>query len=252
LTINVTGNTTALVLESSSDLANLTVPFANPGTQGLDLNTPTTPAAFNALRIYAPDLTAAKTTLWSAIKNANGPGSLTLTDGIYDSGRVNHPNSGIGLARVNDAHGDGHIQIRLARIGDLNLDGSVTISDFIDLASNFNSSGPNITWQEGDLNYDGSVTISDFIDLAANFNSSYAGVSSAASPSNLHLLSSFASAVGVDSSVIGADTRSTGSPAVPEPGGVALLSISVCGVLASRRKTITNNCWLLTLSSLHQ
>ena len=33
----------------------------------------------------------------------------------------------------------------------------------------------NITWQEGDLNYDGQVTISDFIDLASNFNASYSG-----------------------------------------------------------------------------
>jgi hypothetical protein len=55
----------------------------------------------------------------------------------------------------------------------LNLDGEVTISDFIDLASKFNQPG-DLTWQEGDLNYDGHVTISDFIDLAANFNSSYA------------------------------------------------------------------------------
>ena len=31
------------------------------------------------------------------------------------------------------------------------------------------------TWDLGDVNYDHSVTISDFIDLAANFNTSYAG-----------------------------------------------------------------------------
>ena len=46
------------------------------------------------------------------------------------------------------------------------------ISDFIDLASNFNKSG---TWRDGDLNYDGTVTISDFIDLASSFNLSFAG-----------------------------------------------------------------------------
>jgi hypothetical protein len=52
-------------------------------------------------------------------------------------------------------------------VGDLNLDKSVSISDFIDLAANFNQSGG---WQQGDLNFDGTVSISDFIDLAANFN----------------------------------------------------------------------------------
>src|SRR6185436_3314386 len=47
--------------------------------------------------------------------------------------------------------------------GDLNRDRSVTISDFIDLAANFNA--PVTLWSKGDLNYDGTVTISDFIDL---------------------------------------------------------------------------------------
>lgn len=49
--------------------------------------------------------------------------------------------------------------------------GMVTVSDFIDLASNFNSGGG--TWQDGDLNGDGSVSIDDFIDLAANFSTGY-------------------------------------------------------------------------------
>jgi len=52
--------------------------------------------------------------------------------------------------------------------GDLNRDRSVSISDFIDLASRFNQ--PATKWSDGDLNYDGQITISDFIDLAANFN----------------------------------------------------------------------------------
>ncbi len=54
--------------------------------------------------------------------------------------------------------------------GDLNRDGTVSISDFITLSSNFNK--PNATYADGDLNYDGQVTISDFIDLSANFNKS--------------------------------------------------------------------------------
>src|SRR5439155_19903695 len=51
--------------------------------------------------------------------------------------------------------------------GDLNKDGQVSISDFIDLASNFGKT--NAIWSDGDLNLDGTVTIADFIDLAANF-----------------------------------------------------------------------------------
>src|SRR5204863_190872 len=79
--------------------------------------------------------------------------------------------SRIGIAKLSDLHGDPYLLIRPTRIGDLNLDGTVTISDFIDLSSNFGQSGPNITWQEGDLNYDSAVTISDFIELSANFGS---------------------------------------------------------------------------------
>ncbi|HEV8608057.1 MAG TPA: hypothetical protein VGQ99_22165 [Tepidisphaeraceae bacterium] len=51
----------------------------------------------------------------------------------------------------------------------LNLDKMVTISDFIDLSSNFDQMG---SWRQGDGNYDKTVTISDFIDLAANFGQS--------------------------------------------------------------------------------
>ena len=185
------------------------------------LNTPATPGAFNAIRVYAADLATAKSTLWAAVKNANGPGSLTPNDGIYDSGKAAHASTGIGLARINDAHGDSHVQIRLTKIGDLNLDGNVTISDFIDLASNFNTSGPNITWQEGDLNYDGQVSISDFIDLASNFNSSYSAQDTAT-------LANFAQSIGVDPSVIGS--------AVPEPSAFATFGVSTLMLIRCRRK----------------
>jgi len=118
---------------------------------------------------------------------------------------------------VADEHGEQNIFIRPTKVGDLNLDGVVTISDFIDLASNFN--GTNKTWQEGDLNYDGAVTISDFIDLASNFNSSYAGETFPISAADAKTLSDFASAHGV---------------AVPEPAtGLLLLNSAV---LVSRRR----------------
>jgi hypothetical protein len=65
----------------------------------------------------------------------------------------------------------GEVLVLYTLIGDLNLDKSVSISDFIDLASHLNQSG---TWREGDLNSDGLITIADFIDLASNFNQSFA------------------------------------------------------------------------------
>jgi len=103
----------------------------------------------------------------------------------------------------------------------------VTISDFIDLASNFNTIGT-ATWQEGDLNYDRNVTISDFIDLASNFNGSYAGGAGAINSEDVQTLASFAQSVGVDPSIIGS--------AVPEPGTLSLLAIGAMGLMSRRRR----------------
>jgi hypothetical protein len=220
LNVNVTGNNTALILESSEDLKSLTVPFANAGNQSLDLNTPATPGTFNAIRVYAADLATAKLNLWAAIKNANAPGSLTPNDGIFDSSLpANHSNTKIGLALIADAHGDSHVQIRRAKIGDINLDNTVSIADFIDLAAHFNQSGPNITWQEGDINYDGTVSIADFIDLASQFNTTY-------SADDTELVASFAQSLGIDPSIIGS--------AVPEPG-IALALATFLLALRRRR-----------------
>jgi hypothetical protein len=55
-------------------------------------------------------------------------------------------------------------------IGDLNLDRSVTVSDFIDLLTNFNQAGE---WSAGDFNGDGLVTVSDIIDLVSNWGIEY-------------------------------------------------------------------------------
>ncbi|CAK9090439.1 Uncharacterized protein SCF082_LOCUS52628 [Durusdinium trenchii] len=55
---------------------------------------------------------------------------------------------------------------RVALGGDANLDGFVTISDFLALQNNYDQAGG---WHEGDFNGDGYVTISDFLMLQNNF-----------------------------------------------------------------------------------
>jgi len=115
--------------------------------------------------------------------NANATGATLPFDGIIDYGR---PSSTIGLVRV----GEG-IYIRPTHVGDFNLDGLVTIADFIDLAAaNFNTVQP-ITPPDPSLNPDQNVTISDFIDLAANFNSSSNLTLNANSTLNLNASSGF-------------------------------------------------------------
>jgi hypothetical protein len=213
LTLHIHTSDAGVGLLSSMDLKNLIMDVNDPGLQSLDLNSPTTTGDFNAVRIYADDLVAAR----AAVNSYIGHAKQVAGDGISDSGMPAHPGSAIGVAIRPDAHGDNTLLVRLTRIGDLNLDGAVTISDFIDLASHFNSSG---TWQEGDLNYDGIVTISDFIDLASNFNTTYAGIVLPLNPADAQLLADFASAHGVS---------------VPEP--ITALLILPVSLLSRRRRS---------------
>jgi hypothetical protein len=201
----------------------LKVDFENPESESFNLATPATPGAFRSVRVYPTDLVAAKAALYSAIANANAAGAPDPTDGIRDTGLAAHPGSALGIAQLLDVHGDPHILIRPTKLGDLNLDGQVTIADFITLASNFNGGG--VTWQEGDLNYDGFVTIADFISLASNFNSSYSGGSWVVLAQEQAMLSSFAAAHGVEVAV-----------GVPEPGGMVLLLGMGAALLASPRR----------------
>src|SRR5205085_4790244 len=168
----------------------INISYSDPGLQSLDLNSPATAGAFRSVRVYATDLVAAQTSLYSAITNAiANPG-----DGLFDSGMAAHPGSRLAVINSVDLHGGQHLLVRPAAIGDVNLDGSVSIADFITLASNFGASG--IAWGEGDLNYDGTVTIADFIDLASAFGSTYTGEVFPISPEDSAQLAEFAAAHG--------------------------------------------------------
>jgi fibronectin-binding autotransporter adhesin len=98
----------------------------------------------------------------------------------------------------------GEILLKSTIVGDLNLDGTVSIADFIDLAANF-SVTDDATWQKGDLNYDGAITIADFIDLSAHFGQRLAEPGAPMMSEERTMLENFAAGV------------------VPEPGVGALL-----------------------------
>src|SRR6185503_8741583 len=102
-----------VVLNSDQELAGLNVASAAfSDSQGLDLNSPGDAGAFRSVRIYATDLTAAKTSIAIAIASANAPSAVDPHDGIFDSGLAAHPGSKIGMAIVTDAHGDANVLIR--------------------------------------------------------------------------------------------------------------------------------------------
>jgi hypothetical protein len=207
LSLNISGSG-RVKLGADQDLRAVNIAFGEGGLQQLNLASGTGAGDFHQLRVFATDLAAAKSSLYGTLMHAAAnPG-----DGIIDSGLASHPNSAIGIARMTD-----HILIRPTRIGDVNLDGTVTIADFLSLAGNFNAVGA--TWQEGDMNYDMAVTIADFLALAANFNSSYSGQSWEISPEDQLSLATFAESIGAPA-------------AVPEP---ALLGLLPTALLLSRR-----------------
>jgi hypothetical protein len=70
------------------------------------------------------------------------------------------------------------VLVRYTAAGDANIDGTVDLTDFTLLASNFN--GTSKRWYNGDFDYNGTVDLTDFTILASNFN--YTLPSDAAAP----------------------------------------------------------------------
>jgi hypothetical protein len=214
VTRNSDGQDATIVLGADQDLKELFIDFEAPGNQGFDLNSPPAAGGVHEVRVYADDLEGTLRMLNAAIRRTNQEGAISEVDGIFDSGL--HPNSAIGLALRGD-----HVLLRSTRFGDLNLDGRVTISDFIELAANFGTM-ETATWQEGDLNHDGDITIADFIDLASNFNSSYSGGSWEIGQEDAAMLAAFAAQHEVQ---------------VPEPIELMLLPVAA-GMLRRRRRLV--------------
>jgi autotransporter-associated beta strand protein len=210
LTLNITGS--KVIAGTSLDLRGLSIDYGAPGSQTLDLRSQASAPGVRAVRVYSANLDATKADLWNAIINANVPGAADPLDGITDT--FIYPNGRVGIAKMAD-----HVLVRSTRIGDVNLDGSVTISDFIDLSSHFGQIG-SATWQEGDLNYDRSVTIADFIDLASNFGGSYTGEVLPISAADAAMLAEFAEEHGAS---------------VPEPG-IAIMTLGTLGWLGRRNR----------------
>jgi hypothetical protein len=160
--------------------------------QGFDLNSNAAPGQFRSICIYPGD-EAAINQQQHDLRSAIAHALQVSGDGIYDSRIEGQTAMRLGMARRLDPHGDNFILLRPTLVGDLNLDGNVTIADFIDLAAHFGQLDK--TWQEGDINYDGNVSIADFIELAAHFGSSYSGGAVAISAEDQQQLAAFVASV---------------------------------------------------------
>ena len=65
------------------------------------------------------------------------------------------------------------VLVRITLLGDADLDGIVSTSDFVRLQTHF---GQGATWAEGDFNYDGTVTFADFQILEQNFGGTFSPI----------------------------------------------------------------------------
>ncbi|MEO0586897.1 MAG: hypothetical protein AAF078_04575 [Planctomycetota bacterium] len=98
----------------------------------------------------------------------------------------------------------GQARMTVALLADANLDGAVNTSDLAILAGNFD--GTDKTWTTGDYNGDGVVNTPDLAILAGAFGTDLTGASIAA--------------------------------AVPEPGALGFIGVSVTGLIARRRSVV--------------
>jgi murein DD-endopeptidase MepM/ murein hydrolase activator NlpD len=117
--------------------------------------------------------------------------------------------SAAGVLNGNTPMAADHVMNFFVLTGDLNHDRTVSIADFITLASHFSKS--DATYSDGDMNYDGIVSIADFIDLASKFGTTLVNPAAPApqSPASFTLVASddpTADAVGHD--VLGCERQS--------------------------------------------
>jgi hypothetical protein len=149
-----------------------------------------------------------------------GPGIDSSTAALPGNGHY-------ALGYANGADGivaglsSGQIEIKYTLLGDADLDGAVTGSDFTILASNLGKSVS--SWDKGDFDYDGVVSGSDFTALVENLGKSASGASVVLPASDYAAVDAFAEANGLMADV-------------PEPGTLGLITIGALGTLLRRKR----------------
>jgi autotransporter-associated beta strand protein len=158
------------------------------------------------------------------ISGRNG-GTWAGTTGITSSAAAANSHYAIGYADGADhivaGLSSGQIELKYTLLGDADLDGVVTGSDFTALVGNLGKSGR--VWDQGDFEYSGSVTGSDFTDLVGNLGKSATGADVVLPAADYAAIDAFAAANGLMADV-------------PEPATIGLMVLGGIGALGRRRR----------------
>jgi hypothetical protein len=201
---------------------------------GLTINTGSTvDIANNVLQInYGSEADPASTIRSYLVSgyNADGQSGVWQGTGIISSVAAANPTGlTIGYADGGNAVdvadtgiAPGEIEIECTVPGDINLSGSVDLSDLIILANNFGETGSD--WAEGDVNYDGNVDLSDLVIVASDFGASLSSIQA----------SDFSDSFAAEWQLSLAEVHGA-EVSVPEPASMALAVVATAGLLARIR-----------------
>ena len=142
---------------------------------------------------------------------ANSSGGV----GYAEASEVLGPTGGTFLGQEVD--GDA-VLIRYTLRGDASLNGIVDFDDLARLAQNYNVTDGTMSWSKGDFTHDGNVNFDDLAVMAQNYNQSLP-----------------APALGGFSAEFRDDVRAAFAQ-VPEPAGLAVLSLGALGLIRRRRQ----------------
>jgi autotransporter-associated beta strand protein len=141
--------------------------------------------------------------------------SLTAAVARIVAGQINTTAAGGALGSLSLS--STQTEVRFTLLGDTNLDGKVDVTDLGNLASSYGADSGAL-WVSGDTNYDGKVDVTDLGNLASN----YGGQLASGSAMTASSLATIAPGAGV--------------AAVPEPGGLSVLTAVTIGLAARRRR----------------